>query len=145
MKSIDEQIRKAQEEGKFDDLPGTGKPLQLDHNPHEDPGWRLAMHMLRANGFSLPWIEERKEIEAELQEARGALERAWRLQCSPEFSTAAELKRSEWRRSLDRFRRQIETINRRIFEYNLQTPSPRFQLSRVDAEREIQAVAEQSP
>ena len=29
MRSIDEQIRKAMEEGQFDNLPGKGKPLPL--------------------------------------------------------------------------------------------------------------------
>ncbi|MEA3440806.1 MAG: DUF1992 domain-containing protein [Chloroflexota bacterium] len=57
MTGIEEHIRRAMEEGKFDDLPGKGKPLRLDHNPHEDPQWRTAYRMLRNSGFTLPWIE----------------------------------------------------------------------------------------
>ena len=66
MPNIEEQIRRAQEGGQFDDLPGKGKPLRLDENPHEDPEWRLAHQILRNGGFSLPWIEMWREIEAEL-------------------------------------------------------------------------------
>ena len=43
--SIEEIIRRAIQEGKFDDLPGKGEPLQLDDNPHEDPEWRAAHHI----------------------------------------------------------------------------------------------------
>ena len=55
--SIEEIIRQAMQEGKFDDLPGKGKPLNLDQNPHQDPDWRVAHHLLKSAGFSLPWIE----------------------------------------------------------------------------------------
>ena len=73
-RSLDEQIRQAMQDGAFDDLPGKGKPLDLSENPHEDPGWRMAYRMLRANGFSLPWIETRKAIEFEFEERQGKIE-----------------------------------------------------------------------
>ncbi|UCF26898.1 MAG: DUF1992 domain-containing protein, partial [Chloroflexota bacterium] len=68
--SIEEIIRRAIEEGEFDDLPGKGKPLQLDQNPHQDPEWRAAHNMLKSGGFSLPWIESLGEIEVQMQDAR---------------------------------------------------------------------------
>ncbi len=61
MSNIEDHIRRAIEEGKFDDLPGKGKPLKLEDDPFVDPEWRLAHHMLRCSGFSLPWIERRQE------------------------------------------------------------------------------------
>jgi hypothetical protein len=73
MPDTDEQIRRAMQEGQFEDLPGQGRPLQLDEDPFEDPDWRLAHHMLRSAGYSLPWIETRREIEADLAAARLAL------------------------------------------------------------------------
>ena len=74
MPNAEEQIRRAIEEGKFDNLPGKGKPLHLDQNPFEDPDWRLANHVLKTSGFSLPWIEKRNEIEALIQTARSISE-----------------------------------------------------------------------
>jgi len=71
--SIDEIIRQAMKEGKFDDLPGKGKPLNLDQNPHQDPEWRVAHHLLKSGGFSLPWIERLGEIDEELGGARSSL------------------------------------------------------------------------
>lgn len=77
MPNIEEHIRQAMQAGKFDDLPGKGKPLRMEENPHEDEAWRLAYHLLREGGFSLPWIETIKEIETDIEKARTALRRAW--------------------------------------------------------------------
>ncbi len=63
----EQKIRSAIESGQWDNLRGKGKPLQWDENPFEPPEWRMAFSLLRQNGFSLPWLEERKDIEAEIQ------------------------------------------------------------------------------
>ena len=80
MPDIEDRIRRAQEEGLFDNLSGKGKPFRLDQNPHEDPDWSLAYHMLRSSGYTLPWIEELREIESELGKVREAINdvRKWR-------------------------------------------------------------------
>ena len=66
-------------DGKFDNLPGKGKPLHLDEtNPHADPEWELAYRMLKESGYSLPWIETIREIEKDIEAARRDLQRAWK-------------------------------------------------------------------
>ncbi len=82
MNSIEEQIREAIAAGKFSNLRGKGKPLPLEEDPYEDPDWRLAYHLLHENGYSLPWIETRREIEAELDACRQALRKAWQRRVS---------------------------------------------------------------
>ncbi len=71
MKDIDDAIQKAMQAGQFDDLPGKGKPLNLDENPFADPEWELAQHVLKSSGYTLPWIETRQQIERELEAAAG--------------------------------------------------------------------------
>ena len=60
-KIIEERIRKAQEEGEFDNLPGSGRPLCLDdtHVPEE---LRLAYKILKNAECLPPEIELKKEI-----------------------------------------------------------------------------------
>jgi len=70
MPNIEDLLQRAMREGKFDNLPGKGQPVRLDENPHADPEWRLAYHLLQQNGFSLPWLELRQEIENEIESAR---------------------------------------------------------------------------
>lgn len=138
MSSIEEHIRRAIEEGKFENLPGAGKPLQLDQDPFEDPEWRLAYHMLRSSGYTLPWIEERGEIQEALEQARETLKRAWvwrdRLPAEPTSRSVAD---QEWRRAVAKFRDQLTEINRRIAAYNLHIPSVHFQLGQLSFEREL--------
>ena len=52
------KIREAMEEGAFDHLEGTGKPLDLRENPFEDPSERMGHRLLKNNGFAPAWIEE---------------------------------------------------------------------------------------
>jgi len=143
MSDIEEQIRQAMEEGKFADLPGTGAPLRLEENPYVDPEWQLAYHMLRSNGFTLPWIERRRDIEAEMEAARQDLRRsfAWREVALSRQSVLPDFIEAEWRKACTVFKERIAAINEDIRSYNLGTPSERFQLRVVSAERELELTA----
>jgi len=141
MSDIEDHIRKALEDGKFDDLPGKGKPLNLDDNPYADPDWQLAHHMLKSGGFTLPWIQARQEIDAQVEAARTTLARAWEwrgrsLQSSQPYPQVE----AEWQRAIRAFEEQVEKINQKIFDYNLQTPSEMFQLLKLNPQKEIEKV-----
>ena len=94
------KIREAMEEGAFDRLEGAGEPLKLDENPFEDPSQRMAHRLLRNNGFAPAWIEEGREIDAEIR----------LLKANPDRLEAVER------------RRRVDLLNRRIAAYNLKAP-----------------------
>ncbi len=140
-RSLDEQIRRAIADGEFDHLPGKGKPLNLDHNPHEDPGWRIAYHMLRSSGYTLPWIETRQEIEAELEGALTSLERSWKWRRSAlDQNLTYEIVESEWQHASNSFNEKIDELNKRIDDYNLEVPSSQFKRQKIKLEREIKKI-----
>jgi len=61
-KIADERIREAMERGEFDDLPGKGKPLDLEDDRHLPPDLRVAFKILK-NADCLPAeVQLRKEI-----------------------------------------------------------------------------------
>jgi len=60
-KIIEERIRKAQEEGEFENLPGSGKPLSMD-KPNVPEELRLAYKILKNAECLPPEIELKKEI-----------------------------------------------------------------------------------
>jgi DnaJ family protein C protein 28 len=141
MPDIEEHIRRAIEEGKFDELSGKGKPLNLDENPLVDAEWRLAYHMLRSSGYTLPWIELRQEIEAEIAAARASLQRSWDgRQTALAQGVPAGMIEDDWKKAMDAFRGQGEMINKQIANYNLQAPSEKLQMLKLSVEGEIQAV-----
>lgn len=60
----EERIREAQDRGEFDNLPGQGRPLQLEDDSHVPEELRMAYKLLRNGGYLPPEIEERKEIDS---------------------------------------------------------------------------------
>lgn len=138
MSNIEEHLRRAIEEGKLDDLPGKGKPLSLDDDAWVEADWRLAYHLLTSAGYTLPWIETLKEIDAEVAGARQGLRRAWeyRTACLSAGIAAAQAE-SEYRRAEQAFRQQVDQLNQRIRDSNLQVPSAKFQRRLLNPETEI--------
>ncbi len=151
-KAIEEIIRKAQEEGHFDNLEGAGKPLRLDENPYEAPEWRLANRVLKNAGFRPDWLELDAQLREALERARQDLarSRAWRderlaaLDGRTEAQAASERKwmAEEWDRALARFREGVAEINRGIASLNLKVPLERLQRKPIDLARELERTAE---
>ena len=137
---IDRKIREAMEEGEFDDLPGKGEPIDLSENPFEDPDWRMAHRMLRNAGFAPAWIEERKDIEAEIQAARSTLARVWRVLQNARHSEHSNSAEVRWRKALADFRAKSGELNRRIQTWNLKTPAIGFHRGVIDVDREIDRI-----
>ena len=135
--SIDGIIRQAIQEGIFDDLPGKGKPLNLDQNPHQDPEWRVAHHLLKSGGFSLPWIELMGEINENLQQARKSLARSWAWQQGVHGDNSSQ---EQWQSSISLFEERVQAINDQIRTYNISVPNPRFQVPLVDTNQELDRI-----
>lgn len=108
---IDRQIREATERGEFDNLPGAGKPLNLD--PDED--WWIKAKLAREDlGALLPGpLMLRREVE--------------RIQ-----DTLADVQRESVAREV------LDDLNARIREYYLRPgPGPRIIVRLVDVEAEL--------
>ncbi len=69
---IEERIREAQERGDFDNLPGAGKPLNLDENPYAGDR-ALAFHLLKSQNLLPRELELGREIDADLARAEKLL------------------------------------------------------------------------
>jgi DnaJ homolog subfamily C member 28 len=125
---VEKKIREAIEKGEFDDLPGKGEPIDLAENPFEDPELRTVHRLLKNAGYAPAWIEARKSIEAELDQARLTLSRARKLYGDG----------SEWERVVRDIREKVIELNERIKIYNLKTPAPVFQRALIDINQLIQ-------
>src|SRR5260221_5188360 len=134
---IDQKIREAMEQGEFDDLEGKGKPLDTSENPFEDPELRLAHRMLRNAGFAPSWIEERKDIDSEFEDARNQLARAWKVLQNSLGTENERAAGARWQKALTLFRQQSGEINRRIIAWNLKVPAAGFRRSVIDIAKEV--------
>lgn len=129
---IDRMIRESMERGEFEDLAGTGQPLDLTENPYEAPELRPVHRLLRNAGFAPAWIEERKDIDKEFQREYLTLHRGHELYCA----NGNHVNR-EWLRVTREFRKRVEELNQRIRHYNLKAPAAVFHRSLIDAEQLI--------
>ena len=137
---IDQKIREAMEQGEFDDLPGKGKPVDLSVNPFEDPEMRLAYRALRNAGFAPSWIEERKDIDSEFENARHELSRVWTIRQNAMGTEHERAARARWEKALAAFREKAGELNRRIVAWNLKVPAAGFQRRLIDTEKEVSQV-----
>ncbi len=141
MRGIDEIIQQAMQAGAFDNLPGKGKPLDLNDNPYLDPEWQLAYHLLKQNGFAPAFIEKRQAIEIELAAGREGLARtwAWRTRALKE-GKPADWVEAEWSRAKTKFEETIVKLNKNIKAYNLGIPTPSLFRKLIDVNVEIENI-----
>lgn len=60
---VEERIQVSQKKGDFDNLPGTGKPLEFEDDSHVPEELRLPFKILKNADCLPPEIEIKKEIE----------------------------------------------------------------------------------
>lgn len=61
-KLIEARIKKAQDQGAFENLPGSGRPLQLEDDRHIPEDLRMAYKVLKNADCLPPEVQLRKEI-----------------------------------------------------------------------------------
>jgi DnaJ family protein C protein 28 len=143
---VEKILREAQANGKFDNLPGSGRPLKLDDANENSEDW-AANHLLQNQNLRPAWLEEDLAIQAELEQARKKLRRThgWyqteRAQLQNATSETAirqrEWAEAEWRRTQTEFRESLAQLNLRQRNLNLKVPLERFQRRLLDVEAEL--------
>lgn len=132
---IEEQVAKID----WSKVEGKGKPLNLNRNPYADPDDELAHGLLRNAGYTLPWIEDGKKIDADVAAARAKLARAHASYIEArdaEICAGHQWIEGAWLAAVREFRDQVTRINRAIRDFNLKAPSAhlhKFSL-RIDEE-----------
>jgi hypothetical protein len=102
---------------------------------------RVAHHLLKSSGFSLPWIELFGEIHANLQQARENIEHAWAWQQSEQDRNSIDkTAQVAWKSSVNLFEHQVQAINDQIRTYNLNVPNYQFQIPLVKVNQELSHV-----
>lgn len=137
---IDEQIHEAQARGEFDNLPGTGKPLNLDENPFTGDK-ALAYSLLKQNGYAPPEVELAKEIRIRFEKSQEKLEKLRRQRKSlcarriPPFASEKRAFQNAVEKTITQYDQLLRELNRKILNLNLITPStmhmPMFEVEKL--------------
>lgn len=103
---VEQRVWHAMEEGQFENLPGKGKPLDLDTNPHADPAEDTLYRILNKNGCAPEWVELNKEIRNSIAGWRVALRRAWMNKDGRDDS--------KWLKTSEALKLQLRDLNNKV-------------------------------
>lgn len=126
---LEQRIQQAIENGMFDKLPGAGKPLQLDDDSLVPEEERLGQHLLKANGFTLPWIEARRDIEREHEQLA-----EWLADAKQRWPSLSAAGRAAMKIS---YRRKLDDLQRLILNFNLKVPRGIAQIETLNMPAEL--------
>ncbi len=146
---IEEQIRRAQERGDFDNLEGFGKPLKLEGNPYAGDK-ALGYNLLKSNGFAPAEIELFREIRTEFERIQAKLAKlqrqgqTLRARTVPPFPSEKRAYNTSVEKAAGEYEHTLRTLNRKILTLNLTTPSPMHQ-PMYDVEKMVQEFRESCP
>lgn len=116
---IENKIREAEEKGTFRNLPGQGKPLQLDDD-RSDPRFWLAHHLLKSAGLVPSWVELAKEIDG-FEDRIAATETEFSAWLAAETDHLSDIKAADLRRRLPGIRAIYIRFIDRYFDLLRQT------------------------
>lgn len=146
-KVVERKIQEAIEEGKFDNLPGKGKPIVFDDDPMTPPHLRLANKILKNAGALPDWIQVQKDILTERQEVvaqRARLVRenqARRARLSSLPADHADVRAfAVWHaRSREAYLRRLKGVNNSILKFSLMAPStaPNYRPYKIEEEMAV--------
>lgn len=131
-----EIIEEAMKRGDFDNLPGKGKPLNLDPKEFTDP---LAFtNRLRKNAnIGTPWEELQREIEHDQARAERDITDAFARRNSALLRGIRNpsVVENEWLAALSTFQHRVGELNRKVLSFNLLLPRalPHLYKKRLDA------------
>ena len=137
---IEEQIHEAQARGDFDNLPGSGKPLNLDENPFSGDR-AMAYSLLKQNGYAPPEVELAKEIRTQFEKMQEKLEKLRQQRKSlctrriPPFGSEKRAFHDTVEKATTQYDQLLRELNRKILNLNLITPTlmhmPMFEVEKL--------------
>ena len=111
----------------FDNLPGKGKPLQLDDDPFTPPHLRLANRILKNAGVLPDWMQLEKDIESardDCSRVLAAMEKSYPVRIAALDSPESQKKFALWHaRARAEYLRSIRHVNLEIAKLSLMAPS----------------------
>ena len=126
--AVDRVIRQAMEEGEFNDLPGEGKPLDINDDPNTPPDLQLAYKIMRDNGIAPNWVSQGGELEAK--------QTGWRARLKAEYKRSGNP--VNWESARAQLSEELDKLIRDILSYNLKLPPGVAHRPLMDMQREIE-------
>lgn len=140
---IEDLIQDGQDKGIFDNLPGSGKPLNLNKSVY-GAELDLAHNLMKENDLTPAWIMSRNQIMEKIESLRADIKRKWERH-EREFRIIQDVVHRDsltisWDDACLKWLGDIEKINKQIGDYNLKRPVDNMELLKLDLESELKRV-----
>jgi hypothetical protein len=113
------QIKEAIDRGDFDNLPGKGKPLNLDEDASIPVHQRMVMKILK-NAEALPdWISLERDIDREYKVVTQIKTRAFKAY---RYTQSQENRRNILTKLRKDYKEQLGFVNTMVLKYNMSSP-----------------------
>uniref|UniRef100_A0A336MDQ5 CSON000017 protein n=1 Tax=Culicoides sonorensis TaxID=179676 RepID=A0A336MDQ5_CULSO len=131
---VEDLIQEAMSRGDFQNLKGTGKPLDntQSQNPYVDFTTHKINKILLDNGFVPEWITLQKEIREELDELKRSLKYERSLIGKEPLSPDEA---QQWETSVRKHEKMVKNINKKIDKFNLIVPVLDKQMIQIQLEK----------
>ena len=146
---IEEQIQEAVARGEFNNLPGTGKPLNLEDD-HLAGDKTSAYRLLKQNGYAPPEIELLKEIRRENERVEQQMNRLrtqardLRSRRVPPFPSEKRAYNESVEKAASACEEKLRGLNRKILTFNLSVPTT-MHMTFLDVEKKMQQFRDACP
>jgi DnaJ family protein C protein 28 len=140
---MEDLIEDGRRRGLFDDLPGAGRPLDLEQNVFEGAN-TLANRLMKDNDIRPAWLNHRVEIVEKIDDMRSEISREW-----ARYRTAFDRVEGDshrpalsigWDDACRRWEEAIGRLNREIDSYNLKRPPGQAEIIKLRLVDELRRV-----
>jgi hypothetical protein len=140
---MEDLIEDGRRRGLFDDLPGAGRPLDLDGNAFEGAN-TLANRLMKDNDIRPAWLNHRLEIGERIDSLREEIGRAWERYRTAFGQAQGDSHRPAltlgWDDACKRWQEAIDRLNKEIDSYNLKRPPGQAELFKLRLADELRRV-----
>lgn len=140
---MEDLIEDGRRRGLFDDLPGAGRPLDLDQNIYEGSN-ALANRLMKHNDIRPAWLTHRLDVTDKIDSFRADLARTWdryrvAFEQAPDGSHRPALSIG-WDDACKGWQASIDRLNNEIGSYNLKRPPGQPELIKLRLPDELKRV-----
>ena len=140
---MEDLIEDGRRRGLFEDLPGAGRPLDLEHNLYEGSN-ALANRLMKHNDIRPAWLTHRIDVSERIDAFREEMRRTWeRYRAAFEQAQGVAHRPAlsiGWDDACRGWLATIEKLNKEIESYNLKRPRGQPELFKLRLDDELRRV-----
>ena len=140
---MEDLIEDGRRRGLFEDLPGKGRPLDLERNIYEG-SQALANQIMKANDIKPAWLVHRLGVVEAIEALREEMARTWERYRANFAYAPGESHRQAlnlgWDDVIRSWQAKVDKLNKEVDSYNLRRPPGQTELYKLRLDDELKRI-----